>query len=47
MPHDAAAARTEEDHLAGLRTVAQVFADIRPVEELLALIAAQGAPKTP
>ncbi|MEQ8248721.1 MAG: cysteine hydrolase [Alphaproteobacteria bacterium] len=47
MPHDAAAARTEDDHLAGLRTVAQVFADIRPVEELLALMAAQGGPKTP
>jgi len=38
MPHDASAARTPEDHLAGLRTVAQVFADIRPVNDLVALI---------
>lgn len=38
MPHDAAGARTPEDHLAGLRTIGQVFADIRPVEALLELI---------
>jgi ureidoacrylate peracid hydrolase len=38
MPHDAAAARTPEDHLAGLRTIAQVFADIRPAAEVVALI---------
>jgi len=40
MPHDAAGARTPEDHLAGLRTIGQVFADIRPVDALLELIAA-------
>lgn len=47
MPHDAAAARTDDDHLAGLRTIGQVFADIRPVNDLLALVAAQVDPKMP
>jgi ureidoacrylate peracid hydrolase len=40
MPHDAAGARTPEDHLAGLRTIGQVFADIRPVDGLVELIEA-------
>lgn len=40
MPHDAAGARTPEDHLAGLRTIGQVFADIRPVDAVVALIEA-------
>jgi len=44
MPHDAAAARTPEDHMAGLRTIAQVFADIRPAADLIELI---GAARTP
>ena len=47
MPHDAAAARTDDDHLAGLRTIGQVLADIRPVSDLLALVAAQVDPKMP
>jgi ureidoacrylate peracid hydrolase len=38
LPHDASGARTPEDHLAGLRTIGQVFADIRPVEDLIELI---------
>ena len=38
LPHDASGARTPEDHLAGLRTTGQVFADIRPVEGLIELI---------
>ena len=38
MPHDASGARTPEDHLAGLRTIGQVFADIRPVDDLIDLI---------
>ncbi len=42
MPHDGAAARTPEDHLAGLRTIAQVFADIRPAADLVALIEKSG-----
>jgi hypothetical protein len=35
---DAAAALDPEAHLAGLRNVMQSFADVRPVEALLALI---------
>ena len=38
FPHDASGARTPEDHLAGLRTIGQVFADIRPVDGLIELI---------
>lgn len=47
MPRDAVAARTPEDHLAGLRTVAQVFADIRATAELVDLIAANARLRTP
>lgn len=38
MVEDACAARTDEDHLAGLRTVAQVFGDVRPTDEVIALL---------
>jgi len=38
MPHDAVTALDPEAHLAGLRNVMQSFADVRPVEALLALI---------
>jgi ureidoacrylate peracid hydrolase len=38
MPHDAVAALDPEAHLAGLRNVMQSFADVRPVEGLLALL---------
>ena len=37
MPHDAVAAPQPEAHLAGLRSVMQSFADVRPVDELIAL----------
>jgi ureidoacrylate peracid hydrolase len=40
MPHDAVTARDAEAHGAGLLAVAQVFADIRPVEALLRLVEA-------
>lgn len=40
MPHDAVTARDAEAHGAGLLAVAQVFADIRPVEALLRLMEA-------
>jgi hypothetical protein len=39
-PHDAVTARDAEAHGAGLLAVAQVFADIRPVEALLRLVEA-------
>lgn len=39
MPHDATAALDRDAHLAGVRNVMQSFADVRPVEALLALIA--------
>jgi len=35
MPHDAVSAPREDGHLAGLRSVMQAFADIRPIEEIL------------
>jgi ureidoacrylate peracid hydrolase len=38
MPHDATAALHRDAHLAGIRNVMQSFADVRPVEALLALI---------
>jgi ureidoacrylate peracid hydrolase len=38
MPHDAVAALDPEAHSAGLRSVMQSFADVRPVEALLALL---------
>jgi ureidoacrylate peracid hydrolase len=38
MPHDAVAALDPEAHLAGVRNVMQSFADVRPVEALLALL---------
>jgi len=38
MPHDASAALDRDAHLAGVRNVMQSFADVRPVEALLALI---------
>lgn len=38
MPHDAVAALDPQAHLAGLRNVMQSFADVRPVEALLALL---------
>lgn len=37
MPHDSVAAPTEDAHLAGLRSIMQTFADVRPVEEILQL----------
>lgn len=40
MVEDANAARSDEDHLAGLRTVARVFADVMTSDELLELIEA-------
>ncbi len=40
MPHDAVTAGDAEAHGAGLLAVAQVFADIRPVEALLRLMEA-------
>jgi ureidoacrylate peracid hydrolase len=39
MPFDAVAAPLRDAHLAGLRSVMQVFADVRPVATLQALIA--------
>jgi len=38
MPHDAVAALDPDAHLAGLRNVMQSFADVRPVDAVLALI---------
>jgi len=38
MPHDATAALDRDAHLAGVRNVMQSFADVRPVDALLALI---------
>ncbi len=40
MVEDACAARTDEDHLAGLRTVAQVFGDVRTTDEVITLLEA-------
>jgi ureidoacrylate peracid hydrolase len=40
MPHDAVTAPTQDEHFAGLGSVLQVFADIRPTEAVLDLIAA-------
>ena len=37
MPHDAVAAPTEDGHLAGLRSVMQTFADVRPIDEIMPL----------
>lgn len=36
MPHDLVAAPTEHGHVAGLRSVMQAFADVRPTSELIA-----------
>ena len=38
MPHDAVAAPQVDAHLAGLRSVMQNFADVRPVDEILPLM---------
>jgi ureidoacrylate peracid hydrolase len=38
MPHDGTAALDRDAHLAGVRNVMQSFADVRPVDALLALI---------
>ncbi|MEI9964659.1 MAG: isochorismatase family cysteine hydrolase [Caulobacteraceae bacterium] len=38
MPHDAVAAPKPEAHLAGLRNVMQSFADVRPTDQVAALI---------
>ncbi len=43
MVEDANAARTDEDHVAGLRTVAQVFGDIMTTDEVIAAIRGQTA----
>ena len=43
MVEDANAAQTDEDHLAGLRTVARVFADVMSSDELLRLLAADAS----
>ncbi|SDR60490.1 ureidoacrylate peracid hydrolase [Rhizobiales bacterium GAS191] len=40
MPHDAVAAPQRDAHLAGLRSVMQVFADIRPVATIARLLRA-------
>ena len=40
MPHDAVAAPQRDAHLAGLRSVMQVFADIRPVATITQLLRA-------
>ncbi len=40
MPHDAVTAATPDQHFAGLGSVMQVFADVRPTAALLALIEA-------
>lgn len=40
MPHDAVTAATQDQHLAGLGSVMQVFADVRPTAALLALVEA-------
>lgn len=40
MISDANAARSLEDHLAGLRTFVQVFGDVRSTEEIIALLEA-------
>lgn len=42
MPHDAVAAPRPDGHRAGIRSVMQGFADVRPTATLLALIAAAG-----
>jgi ureidoacrylate peracid hydrolase len=41
MPHDAVAAPQPDAHLAGLRSVMQVFADVRPTADLLHLMEGQ------
>ena len=38
MPHDAVVAPYYDGHLSAMRSVVQTFADVRPVEELIALI---------
>jgi ureidoacrylate peracid hydrolase len=38
MPHDAVVAPFYDGHLAAMRSVVQVFADVRPVDELIAAI---------
>jgi len=38
MPHDAVAAPHDDGHVAGLRTVMQAFADVRPVDEVISLM---------
>ena len=38
MPHDAVAAPRDDGHVAGLRTVMQAFADVRPVDEIIPLM---------
>jgi ureidoacrylate peracid hydrolase len=40
MPHDAVVAPYYDGHLAAMRSVVQIFADVRPVDELIAAIAA-------
>lgn len=39
MPHDAVAAPFYDAHVAAMRSVVQLFADVRPVDELVALFA--------
>ena len=38
MVHDANAARTDEDHVAGLRTFVQVFGDVIDTDRAIALL---------
>ena len=38
MPHDAVTAATPDQHFAGLGSVMQVFADVRPTDALVGLI---------
>ena len=38
MPHDAVDAPRDDGHVAGLRTVMQAFADVRPVDEIIPLM---------
>jgi ureidoacrylate peracid hydrolase len=41
MPHDAVVAPYYDGHLAAMRSVVQIFADVRPVDELIELMSAR------
>jgi ureidoacrylate peracid hydrolase len=46
MPHDAVVAPYYDGHLAALRSIVQIFADVRPVDELIALMRAGSSADT-